>query len=286
MHAPPPRRPARLVRRARLVVLGLLAGALLVPAATARADSPEAGPSRPGWAFGSPPAEGVVLGLALASNLTFFVPQHRGTWNARHRHAWVPSLGLASDVIGAAAGSALQLGTGYLFESGYLASGGARHPGAEALHGSLVEAEALALTNGVTTLIKKLTGRCRPRAYWSGTCDEFDAFPSGHTSPIAAFAGARLVRVFETPFHDPSAGLRLASLGVAEAALTATAVLRVASGAHSVEDVLVGALLGHAVGVLVAVAHPPEASPKDAVSVGAVRQPFARPFVISWGGRF
>ena len=152
----------------------------------AQADPAIAVPTRPDWAFSSPSAEGAVLGLSLASNATFFISQRRSTWDARDRHVWVPGLGLVSDVIGAAAGSAIQMGTGYVLESAYLDAGHVRHPGIEALHGSLVEGEALALTNGITTLIKRLTGRCRPRAYRSGVCAEWDAFPSGHTSPIAA----------------------------------------------------------------------------------------------------
>ncbi len=263
----------------------MAAAAFLFLPSFAHAD-PVAAPTRPGWAFGSPSAEGVVLGLSLASNATFFVPQHRSTWDARHRQAWVPGLGLVSDVIGAAAGSALQVGTGYVLESAYLDAGHVRHPGIEALHASLVEGEALALTNGVITVIKRLTGRCRPRAYGSGVCAEWDAFPSGHTAPIAAFAGTRLVRVFETPFHSPSAGLRLASFGVAEVGTTATAILRVASGAHSLEDVLVGVLVGHSVGALVAAIHPPEKASRDAPSVGVATGPLERSFVFTWAGSF
>ena len=95
-----------------------------------------------------------------------------------------------------------------------------------------------------------------------------------------------MVRVFETPFHDPSAGLRLASFGVAEVGTTATAMLRVASGAHSLEDVLVGVLVGHSVGALGAAIHPPQKAPSDAPSAGVATAPLDRSFVFTWAGTF
>ncbi len=195
----------------------------------------------------------------------------------------MPGLALASDLVGAAAGSALQLGAGYALETGYLARRGVARPGVEALHESLVEGEALALDIGVTGLMKRLSGRCRPWSYANGVCTSFDAFPSGHTSTVASIAGARLAHVAWTPLDDPAIGLRVASFGLAEIGTVAAAVLRVTSGAHSVEDVVVGALVGHATGVLVALAHPPTGAPLGPSPSGAPR---ATTMGLSFAGQF
>jgi hypothetical protein len=259
--------------------------ALWLPVANARADEPNLAPTRPNWAFNSTVAEGAVLALSITSNATFFIPQHKGRWDSRHRHLPEPTASLASDIIGSAAGSALQASTGYVLETTYLNAEHAHNPGLEALHGSLVEFESVLLTNGITTLIKRLTGRCRPRAYHDNICDEFDAFPSGHTSPIAAIAGARLVRVFETPFHSQLAGLRVANVAIAEVGMTATALLRVAAGAHSLEDVVVGALVGQSTGILIALMHPPSAASLDAGRI-VPTQTSASAFVMTWSGSF
>ena len=270
-------------------VVWLLAAFLLVLSlvpAEARADSPAVTPVRPGWAFESTTAEVAFATFTLQSNATFLIPQHKGTWDSRHRHLPAAEPGLASDILGSAAGAGLQLGVGFILESTYLWSEKTRHPAIEAMHGGLVEVESLALTNGITTLIKRLAGRCRPRGYHGKVCDEFDAFPSGHTSPIAAVGGARFVRLVETSFHDNAAGLRVASFAFSEVGMTATAILRVAAGAHSVEDVVVGAVIGQTTGILVALMHPPDAAPIDAGRVTTVNATSSAPLFVSWGGSF
>lgn len=255
--------------------------ALAAPS-SARADD---GPRSPDWAFASPAAEGVLAGTVLASNATLFLSQRRSNWRPDHVRAPVRSLALASDIVGAGAGAALQIGAGYWLETAYLAKHRVEHPGIFAARSSLVETEALALDAGVTSLIKRLSGRCRPWGYRGAECVEHDAFPSGHTSAIAAIAGARLVRAMETPLDDSALGARLVGLGLAEAATLTTAILRVTSGAHSGEDVAVGALVGHATGVLVALMHPVTA-PRELPP--STRAPAKSPTFIglTWGGRF
>ncbi len=223
---------------------------LLTWASTAGAEG-----NRPDWAFGEPAAEIGVAGVAAASNLTLLLDQNRSSWGPSHVQEFDPTIGAWSDLFGAAGGVLAQLGAGYAIEAGYLATVRAADPGVDALFGGMVEAEAVLLSTGLTTFLKRLTGRCRPRAERDGFCTEHDAFPSGHTSAISPFAGARLVRLVETP--PEGRGVRALGYALAELGTVTTATLRVTAGAHSWEDVLVGALLGHATGLLVALAHPP-----------------------------
>lgn len=260
-----------------LAVVTTIACATLVTS-SAHADDPR----RPGWAFGSPSGEAALGSLALASNLAWLLPQRDAHWGPDRARPWSPAPGLASDVLGAGAGAALQIGTGYLLESSYLAATGAPRPGIAALHEAVVEAEAATFDAGITSLMKRLSGRCRPRARHGDRCDEPDAFPSGHTSAIASIAGARVVGLLRGPFDGPALATRVTGLGLAEAATLATGILRVTSGAHSVEDVLVGAAVGHATGLLVALAHPTVRE----VPRGAGGARGAAIIVLSYGGRF
>lgn len=215
--------------------------------------------NRPDLAFGHIGGE-IGTGVFCAGTTAFyFVPQQRGTWQPFEARTFDPITGGVSDLTAAAAGSVIQLGLGYLFETGYLATAGLAEPATNAYYGVLVEGESLLLATGISALIKRLTGRCRPRAYDedTNTCSEFDAFPSGHTASAASFAGARLVRSALTPWN-PAASVRLTGLFVAEANMVITGALRITSGSHSWEDVLVGALVGHATGVGLEFLHQPK----------------------------
>ncbi|MFO0551143.1 MAG: phosphatase PAP2 family protein [Polyangiaceae bacterium] len=227
----------------------LALGVALTPAA-AHADD-----VRHDLAFGSIEGE-IALGVATsASTLFFLLPQLHSSWGPAMPAPRDPYADDLSDFTGSIGGSMLQLGVGYALEAGYLELKGSADPGLYALEAAAVETEALLFASGMTGLIKRLAGRCRPRAYHEGRCTEFDAFPSGHVSAVSSFAGARLVRAALTP-ADGASSLRLASFAFAEAAMVATAYLRVEAGAHSWDDVLVGAILGHLAGITIALMHP------------------------------
>ncbi len=239
------------MRRRGLAFALAVAAALGAIPAPARADG-----VRPDWAFGHPAGDAVIFATAAGSNFFALLPQGRSGWAPSHTLPDDTTVAKWSDLTGAVGGLTIQLGLGYVLESAYLDAVGAEDPGVEALFGTMVETQAVGLSSGVTFLMKRLTGRCRPRAYASGVCDgEFDSFPSGHTSAISPFAGARLVRLIETP--GEGIAYRAINYGVAELGTIVTAILRNYAGAHSWEDVLVGGLVGHSAGVLVGLAHRP-----------------------------
>lgn len=242
-------------RRAAAALLATaFAGAIVASAVDAAAQ-----PSRPGAAFGSEAGE---IGLALACGATLtarLLPQQESEWGPSHTGEFAFDTGLVSDFIGAGIGSALQIGAGYGFETAYLASHGDREPAVGALRTMVIDVESLMLSGGLTYAVKRFAGRCRPRAYVNGKCeDEHDAFPSGHTSSVAAMGGARLVTVLRGDPEDDNAGLRWAAFAIAESSIVVTGALRMGANAHSWEDVVGGAILGHAAGVLVAFLHPEE----------------------------
>ncbi|EYF08147.1 phosphatase PAP2 family protein [Chondromyces apiculatus] len=232
------------------------AAALLALPASAAAQSP--GPTVPDWAFRSAPAEAVLAGGSAASMaLYLLLPQRHSTWGPYRARPHHTTLDWISDFTGALGGSLLLTGGATLFEGAYLAQNGAPDPYARALRTTLVDAEAVMLATGIVATIKRLTGRCRPRAWRDGRChgddEEYTAFPSGHTAPVAAVAGVHLSLVARTPAQG---GYRLGALGLAEASTLVTMALRIGAGAHSWEDVGTGFLLGHLVGVAVGYAHP------------------------------
>jgi membrane-associated phospholipid phosphatase len=233
----------------------LVALALVATPATALAE-----PTKPGAAFGSDWAEG-ALAVGTAGTLAFrFLPQRKGDWGPSHAASFAFDTGLVSDFVGAGIGSVMQLAAGYGFETAYLASHGVDQPAVDALRSVAVEGEALMLAGGLTYAIKRAAGRCRPRAWQQGACrgGEYDAFPSGHTSSVGAFGGARLVTVLRSDPDDDNAGIRWTSFAIAETTIVATGILRVAAHAHSWEDVVGGGIIGHAAGIAIALAHPAE----------------------------
>ncbi len=252
--------------------------------------------NRPGLAFDHLGGEIATGAFAAATPSFYFLPQQKGTWGPFEARPFEPISGSVSDLTAASAGSAIQLGLGFLFETGYLAVAGLESPASNSLYAVMVETESLLLATGVDALIKRLVGRCRPRAYDPRTsaCREYDAFPSGHTASIAAFAGARVARTALTPWNE-AAPIRVSGLVVAEACTVVTAILRVTSGSHSWEDVLVGALVGHAAGIGLELIHQPArfgdgkdgapATIAEPTDVAFSARPPQGPYV-SWAGSF
>lgn len=218
-------------------------------------------PNYPGFAFGSEAGEVLFSLGALAVNATALLPQRTTDWAPDAPHPLDLTASAWSDATGGWGGTFIGFGTGYALESAYFADAGVQHgAGVYALHQSIVDVQSTLYTAAIVFGLKRLTGRCRPRDYVAGPGGTFacldvkrDAFPSGHTAPMGALAGSRLIAAGLTT--GPT-GFRWASFGLAEVMALTTAVLRVQAGAHSWSDVAAGLLIGHAVGALVAFAHP------------------------------
>lgn len=211
------------------------------------------------WAFGSR-WEGELVPLGLATGLfsaSLLVHQKHSNWGpdaARNAESKADNYSYAT--VGVATAFGL---TSYVLKSELFRQAGLSTPSAYqyALPLLLSDVEAVVVASSVTDIIKKQVGRCRPRSWRNGKCDatddeEFKAFPSGHTTIPSALAGVHLVEAWREP-HRLSNWL---IFGGIEGAAIATGVLRVRAGAHSWSDVAAGFALGHATGVLVALAHP------------------------------
>ena len=266
IHGPPGHRSTRHALAALVVLVWLTVG----DAAQGQAIAPNG----PGWAFGSPTGEAALAVAAVASQALHFLPQQKRNWapySARPVHR---SYGIASDFTGSIIGGSWQITASYGLEATYLSANGYRDAVPRALRATLVDAEAMLFSLGLTGAIKRLAGRCRPRAWKNGRCGsatvpaEHDAFPSGHTAPVAAVAGSRLLLAVRS---NGDATARYVAFGLAEGATLVTATLRVLAGAHSWQDVVVGALLGHATGALVALAHPMQTLEPTSSSAATLR---------------
>lgn len=238
----------------------------------------------PGWAFGHPGGEvGLALGSALSLS-TLLLPQRQGSWGPSMEGVRDDDFGGISDVTGNVIGSGLLATTSFGLEVSHYERYGVPNAGTRALRTSLIDVEAFTLSIGITSALKALVGRCRPRAYHDGRCGpepEHDAFPSGHATPVAALAGVQLTMALRS---DPLVPHRFALFGVAEGMSLATATLRVLAAAHSWEDVVVGLAIGHLSGALVQLAHPMETvghAPGSTAPSG-----MRAPLFLSYGGRF
>jgi membrane-associated phospholipid phosphatase len=169
------------------------------------------------------------------------------------QRAWDPSLGTASDVV-LWGGLGLSVGAAFLAESV-----GAGSRGWRLARAPMVLSEAALMAVGLVSMTKSLGSVCRPRAWRdaTGTCesdavDDRRSFPSGHTAPLAAMAGASL-GLWLLPSRAEHA---FAPLFAATTALAGTnLVLRVAAGAHSWVDTSVGFVGGFALGLATAALH-------------------------------
>jgi len=119
---------------------------------------------------------------------------------------------------------------------------------------ALVLAEALAITGALTSITKVAVQRPLPRTY-AGDPDVIDrsdgyrSFFSGHTS--LAFSALSVAAYTFNLRHGPAVWPWLVVAGVG----TSVAAERLAAGQHFPTDVLVGAAVGTAVGVLVPALH-------------------------------
>jgi membrane-associated phospholipid phosphatase len=142
---------------------------------------------------------------------------------------------------------------------------------------SLIHAEALSINLALNGLMKYAVRRPRPYTYnperairerydCSRTTDACLSFYSGHSSTAfaAAFSGVLLTN--ETVAM--SAGYRALWWGVMLGGASATAQLRVRAGKHFYSDVVVGALVGSAIGIMVPRIHGSRYTPELA-EVGA-----------------
>ena len=132
-------------------------------------------------------------------------------------------------------------------------------PSSEWLTIGTMYVETLLIANGLKEWTKLLVYRARPYMYFDDypedKLEEGDwncSFPSGHTT--LSFAGAAFTTmVFCQCF--PNSNWKYAVAGASFGMAAATAVLRMASGNHFFTDVLVGALIGSAVGFAVPYLH-------------------------------
>lgn len=204
-----------------------------------------------GWDLGwTALAAGVGLGgLALQPRADANVAPLDG---GGHR-PWDPTIGTASDVV-------LWGGMGASVAAGFAVEvWGHRARGWQVVRAPLVISEAAIMAFGFVSLTKSLGSVCRPRAWRdeTATCesaavDDRRSFPSGHTAPLAAMAGASLgMWLFPSRPDHAVAPLFAATLALAGTNLA----LRVAAGAHSWVDTSVGFTGGFALGLATAALH-------------------------------
>ena len=120
-------------------------------------------------------------------------------------------------------------------------------------------AETLLSTIAVKNFLKAVVFRPRPYMYFSDApqdkIDEGDwccSFPSGHTA--YAFAGAGFVSYVFAKCH-PDSKWKIPVIAGSYSVAAATGIMRIASGNHFLTDVLTGAVIGTAAGILVPLFH-------------------------------
>ncbi len=137
-------------------------------------------------------------------------------------------------------------------------------PRDQSLAAAAVYAEAFSFAYLTKNLLKYALPRYRPYVY-SGdkenaalmNTDEYDSFPSGHTT--VAFAAATFsVYTYNLYFPDSPYFLHFALANYGLASLTA--LLRVTSGNHFLTDVLAGAAIGTAFGYVIPALHAKQSS--------------------------
>ena len=126
--------------------------------------------------------------------------------------------------------------------------------------------ETMLLTVGTTEVLKRTFDRHRPYTYntelddetiallvGSDSADARASFPSGHSS--MAFASATFTASVLTSTYSWPTGVDAGVWAITLGAASATAIGRVKAGKHFPSDVLVGALIGGAIGLLVPTCH-------------------------------
>ncbi len=257
-----------------------------LPSGWARAAPPQVADA-PDWAFGEPAAEVALAATSALFMAAYALPQAVSDWAPSTEQTRNDHYGEASDYTGSVVGTSWQLVGSWALEGGYYDERGIADPYGRALRTSLMDTEAVLLATGITTALKRLTARCRPRAWRDGRCagGEYNAFPSGHVTPVAALAGSRLVLAAQS---DSGAVRRQLAFGFAEGTTLATGALRILAGAHSWEDVVVAWTIGHVTGALTALAHPlePIAAEPVGATAGAVAASSAWDIGFRWSGAF
>ena len=133
--------------------------------------------------------------------------------------------------------------------------------------------EASLFSFGAKNFLKYAVTRYRPYMYTGSAPEEAladgdfaDSFPSGHATMAftgAAFASWLFAR------HNPDSPLTVPFTAAAYGLAAVTAALRVTSGSHFMSDVLAGAAIGTASGILVPLLHMKyRGSEDDSVSFG------------------
>ncbi len=124
---------------------------------------------------------------------------------------------------------------------------------------AVMYAQTILFAHGTKEALKIFVNRPRPYMYFENypaeevqEGDWNNSFPSGHTT--YAFAGASFASyVFSVYFKDSN--LKWAVISGSTLLASGTAVCRMMSGNHFLSDVIAGALIGSASGILVPVLH-------------------------------
>jgi membrane-associated phospholipid phosphatase len=120
----------------------------------------------------------------------------------------------------------------------------------------LMDAEALAFSTLLNTLLFKAVGRARPSYTECQRDPNYDpqcglhptgSFPSGHSNTSFTAAGLSCAHHLHVPLYGDRTADVLACAGMITVA-AATGTLRVVGDRHYATDVLVGAMLGFAIG--------------------------------------
>ena len=151
---------------------------------------------------------------------------------------------------------------------------------------AVVIGEAIAVNALFTQVVKIATARPRPLVYGLAPGDpelqaarNYTSFYSGHTS-FSFAAGMSYASTYA--LRHPNDPWRFGVYGAAAAFGTAAGVLRVAAGKHYPSDVIVGAAVGTAIGLLVPWLH--EKSSASGTPLAAALAPRRRGFMLALGG--
>ncbi len=236
----------------RATVVVALAALTLAPCPPARATGREALEVHP--TVDLP----VTLGVG-ALYLTLFLTPHRQVTLAGDDPVGEPhgldALGVRSLHEGIASVSDVFLFGGLALGTGLVAYDGGHHDHL----GSrlLIYAETLVVAGAITELFKWAVRRPRPYTLEPGgrlgVPDDDLSFFSGHTSMSAAWAFG-VARLFDLTHRWP-AWMRVVAYGSAATFTVAMGTMRVLAGKHWPSDVLVGAAVGTAAGLLIPELH-------------------------------
>ena len=132
-------------------------------------------------------------------------------------------------------------------------------PSSEYFTVGVIYAETVGLTFGINEILKRAVPRERPYLYFEGYPEEDlkngdynESFCSRHTSVAFSVAAANTY-IFSR--YYPDSKWKIPVIAASYSLATITGILRVASGEHFASDVLVGALLGTAMGFAIPALH-------------------------------